>query len=230
MSFYFLKIQDTEILTHFSKWKTRFSQIEAGRVPLLHLISMRKAPSVCRYLSAIWCLSRWLSGKGSACQCRGHGFGPWVREIPWRRKLQPTPVFMSGESHGIRSLMGYSPWGRKESDTTEQLNRHTCSAIWVHWLDLCLCLQMIFIKCFNTALDCLWHPPLTNPHCKSIRRWGLCEVIRNGNPLQYFLPGEFHRQRSLVGYSQWGCKELNMAEHTHTEGLGRMWICLWVQL
>ena len=161
---------------------------------------------------------------------QGTWFWPLSREIPWRRKLQPTPVFLSGESHGIRSLMGYSAWGRKQSDTTEQLNRHTCSAIWVHWLDLGLCLQMIFIKCFNTALDCLWHPPLTNPHCKSIRRWGLCEVIRNGNPLQYFLPGEFHRQRSLVGYSQWGCKELNMAEHTHTEGLGRMWICLWVQL
>ena len=45
------------------------------------------------------------------------GFNPWVRNIPWRRKLQPTPV--SGESHGQRSLVGYRPWGCKESDTTE---------------------------------------------------------------------------------------------------------------
>ena len=37
----------------------------------------------------------------------------------WRRKRQPTPVFMPGESHGPRSLVGYNPWGRKESDTTE---------------------------------------------------------------------------------------------------------------
>ena len=39
----------------------------------------------------------------------------------WRRKWQPTPVFLPGESHGQRSLAGYSPWGGKESDTTEQL-------------------------------------------------------------------------------------------------------------
>ena len=46
-------------------------------------------------------------------------FDPWVRKIGWRRKLQPTPVFFSGESHGQRGLVGYSPWGCKESDTTE---------------------------------------------------------------------------------------------------------------
>ena len=49
------------------------------------------------------------------------GFDPWVRKIPWRRKRQPTPVFMPGKSHGPRSLVGYTPWGRKESDTTERL-------------------------------------------------------------------------------------------------------------
>ena len=37
----------------------------------------------------------------------------------WRRKWQPTPVFLPGESHGRRSLVGCSPWGRTESDTTE---------------------------------------------------------------------------------------------------------------
>ena len=45
----------------------------------------------------------------------------------WRTKWQPTPVFLPGESHGQRSLglVGYSPWGRKESDTTERLTLHT---------------------------------------------------------------------------------------------------------
>ena len=47
-----------------------------------------------------------------------HGFDPWVEKIPWRRAWQPTPVFLSGESHGQRSLAGFSPWGRKELDTT----------------------------------------------------------------------------------------------------------------
>ena len=39
----------------------------------------------------------------------------------WRRKWQPTPVFLPGGLHGLRSLVGYSPWGHKESDKTEQL-------------------------------------------------------------------------------------------------------------
>ena len=43
-------------------------------------------------------------------------------KIPWRRKWQPTPVFLPGKSHGRWSLVGYCPWGRKESDTTERLH------------------------------------------------------------------------------------------------------------
>ena len=46
-------------------------------------------------------------------------FGPWVGKIPWRRSRQPIPVFLSGEAHRQRSLAGYSPWGRKESDMTK---------------------------------------------------------------------------------------------------------------
>ena len=52
------------------------------------------------------------SDKESACQCRRrkrHGFNPWVRKIPWRRAWQPTSVFLPRESHGQRSLAGYSP-------------------------------------------------------------------------------------------------------------------------
>ena len=50
------------------------------------------------------------------------GFDPQVRKIPWRRKCQPTPVLLPGKSHERRSQVGYSPWGRKESDTTERLH------------------------------------------------------------------------------------------------------------
>ena len=42
-----------------------------------------------------------------------HGFDPWVGKIPWRRAWQPTPVFLPGKSHGLRSLAGNSPWGRR---------------------------------------------------------------------------------------------------------------------
>ena len=62
-----------------------------------------------------------LSSKESACQCKGHGFDPWVEKIPWRRKWQPTPIFLPGKSLGQRGLV-YHPWGHKESDTTKQLN------------------------------------------------------------------------------------------------------------
>ena len=58
-------------------------------------------------------LSKWYSGKESACQCRRHkkcGFDLWVEKIPWSRKWQPTPVFLPGKCHGKRSLLGYSPW------------------------------------------------------------------------------------------------------------------------
>ena len=49
-------------------------------------------------------------------------FDPWVGKIPWRRKWQSTLGLVPGKSHGQRSLVGYSPWGRKESDTTERLH------------------------------------------------------------------------------------------------------------
>ena len=52
---------------------------------------------------------------------RRPGFNPWVGKIPWRKEWQSTPVFLPGESHGQRSLTGYSPWGCRESDVTEQL-------------------------------------------------------------------------------------------------------------
>ena len=48
-------------------------------------------------------------------------FDPWVGKIPWRRQWQSTPALLPGKSHGQRSLTGYSPWGRKELDMTEQL-------------------------------------------------------------------------------------------------------------
>ena len=50
---------------------------------------------------------------------------PGSGRCPWRTKWPPTPVFLPGESHGQRSLAGYSPWGHKETDTTEQLSVYT---------------------------------------------------------------------------------------------------------
>ena len=67
------------------------------------------------------------SGKEPTCQCRRHKRSGLERS-PGRGAWQPIPVFLPGESHGQRSLVGYSPPGRKESNTTEQLSMHACAS------------------------------------------------------------------------------------------------------
>ena len=64
------------------------------------------------------------ASKESPAMQNEHGLVPWLRKIPWRRKWQPTPVLLPGESHGQRSLLGNSPKGLKESDRTERLSTH----------------------------------------------------------------------------------------------------------
>ena len=65
-------------------------------------------------------------GKESACNAEDPGSIPGSGRSPWRRKWQPTPVFLPGKFHGQRSLTSYCPWGRKELDMTEQLT-HLCT-------------------------------------------------------------------------------------------------------
>ena len=55
----------------------------------------------------------WLRWQSICLQCQKPGFDPWVGKIPWRRKWQPTPVFLPGKSHGQRKLVLYSPWVAK---------------------------------------------------------------------------------------------------------------------
>ena len=76
---------------------------------------------------------QWFNGKQSTC--RRHESDPWVG--PWKRRWQPTPVFLPGEFRGQRSLVGYSPKGLEELDTTERLSVHIviiipCIEIFVH--------------------------------------------------------------------------------------------------
>ena len=86
-------------------------------------------------------LPRWLSGKEFTCQCRRcrrHGFNPWIRKIPWRRKWQPTPALLPGKFHGQQKPTSQSMglqrvrydwvsdhthiyWGKKESFKRIQL-------------------------------------------------------------------------------------------------------------
>ena len=73
------------------------------------------------------CQESWgsICDRGSSLMVRP-GFNPWVRKIPWRREQLPTPVYLPGEFHEQRSLVGYSPWSRKELDTTARLSLSLC--------------------------------------------------------------------------------------------------------
>ena len=96
-------------------------------------------------------------GKVSTYQCSRDRFSPWVRKIPWRRKWQPTPGFLSGKSHGQRSLVGYSPWGRKSVGhdlvTKQQWNLLMSTFfIWqtFNWL------FYYYYVCFITIFSCFY--------------------------------------------------------------------------
>ena len=85
-------------------------------------LTLRNLPWL--FISQVNLVSTWRTGKESTCQCRGQkkcGSDPWIRKIPWSRRWQPDLVFLPEKSRGQRSLVGYSPQGRKELDTTEYI-------------------------------------------------------------------------------------------------------------
>ena len=69
-----------------------------------------------------WSFPPGSDGKSICLRCGRPGLDPWVGKILWRRKWQPIPILLPGKFHGWRSLVSYSQWGRKESDTTERLH------------------------------------------------------------------------------------------------------------
>ena len=86
---------------------------------MLDLVQKSPASSFQRYIYApTHNILGGSDGKASAYSAGDPGSNPWVGKIPWRRKWPSAPVFLPGECHGWRSLVG-SPWGRKESDMTE---------------------------------------------------------------------------------------------------------------
>ena len=92
------------------------------------------------YVTASNVLPWWLSGKEFACQFRRYGFDPWVGKIPWRRRWQPMPVFLPGNSHEQRSLAGYCPWGCKNQ--TELSNTTTTNSS-IEYKALRVCCSLI---------------------------------------------------------------------------------------
>ena len=83
---------------------------------------MESCRSFCQWVTLIMASqgAQWSRIHLLSRRCR---FSRWLGKIFWNRKWQPTPIILPGKSHGQRSLVGYSPWGCKESDMTEQLNK-----------------------------------------------------------------------------------------------------------
>ena len=94
----------------------------------------------------------------NADRCKRCGFDAWVGKIPWKKKWQPTPVFLPGQSHGQRSLVGYSPWGHKEPDTTEQLTQLICicSSFCFQWVVFLYKMLSVFSYVYLPSIYLLW--------------------------------------------------------------------------
>ena len=108
-----------------------------------------------------------------------HGFDPWVGKTPWRREWQPTPVFLPREYHGQRSR-----WATVHGVTKSQP--------WLKWL-----------RTYNGK----------KPACQRRRHMFDSWVrkipwSRKWQPTPVFVPGKLHGERSLLGYSPWGCKRV----------------------
>ena len=122
----------------------------------------------------------WLRQESICLQCGRPGFNPWVGKISWRRKWQRTPVFLSRESQGWRSLVGYSPWGRRESDTTERLHFTSLHRYFIFCFLVALYLHCFFFPvflstiCLGGFLGCFSQFPLFLFHVSAL---DLCFVI-----------------------------------------------------
>ena len=114
------------ILKLYSPWNSPDQNIGVGSLSLLQGYMYINIYSI--YLYICIGLSEWCSTKEFACQCNRHkrcSFNPWAGKIPWSRNWQTASVFLPGKFHGQRSLAGYSLWGHKELNRTEDADMHT---------------------------------------------------------------------------------------------------------
>ena len=110
-----------ELIFHMQKWKCKVLSCEH-----IAMDSFGKIRLIYVKFWLPWLLRRY----SVRLQCGTPGFNSWVGKISWRRKWQSTPVLLPGKSHGQRSLVGYSPLGLKELDTTERLHFMSFYFVW----------------------------------------------------------------------------------------------------
>ena len=147
-------------------------------------------------------------------------------KLRYRKQRKPVyNILLPGESYGRRGLVGCSSWGHKESDTTERLHFHfslSCIGEENGNPPQCSCLEnprdggawwaaVYGVAQNRTQLKRLSSSSSSSSNGSRRPRFGAwvkkIPWRREWLPTPVFLPGEFYRQRSLVGYSPWGCKE-----------------------
>ena len=105
-------------------------------------------------------------------------FNRWVRKIPWRRKWPSIPVFLPREFHGQKCLAGYSPWDRKELDTTKWLHFHcTFSSVFIH-TEINMHVHMHTHTSFLQEPHLSWGFILTDPTCEF---WNRVERMKSAS-------------------------------------------------
>ena len=122
----------------YTQYRTQIyiNSLHAPQLPPAPMTKLNSQSCFCMYLDT--CLgfpgdSLVKNPPANAGDSRDAGSIPGSGTSSWRRAWQPTPVFLPGESHGQKNLVGYSPWRHKESDTTEQLSTHTDACLRKTW-------------------------------------------------------------------------------------------------
>ena len=138
----------------------------------------------------------------------------------WRRQWHPTPVLLPGKSHGWRSLVDCSPWGPEESDMTDRLHFHfslSCIGEGNGNPLQCYCLENSrdggawWAAIYGVAQSRAWLKWLSSSNSRRLDLFFVSVMIpwrRKWQSILVFLPGKFHGQKSLMGYSPWGCNRL----------------------
>ena len=167
-----------------------------------------------------------MSGKDPICQCRRHkrcGFDPWVGNTLWRRAWQPTLAFLPGEFHGwgawwaiVTRVTKNRTWPKQLSTT--YLSSLICEmGLW--YLILWNCSEdqkklHIWEQCCNRNVEHYFNSNSMQQHLCLFYPWiKKIPWRREWQPTPVFLPGEFHRQRSLTGVAKswtWLSKQARM--------------------
>ena len=178
--------------------------------PPLWLRVMLWAHGILMYVS----FPRGSGGKESLCSVGNLGLIPGLGRSPGGGPGNPLQYSCLENPHGQRNLEGYSPWGHKELDTTEQLSRHTHRGLpW--WL---------------SGEESAYSAGVTEDTSSSPGSPWSCGG-GHGNPLQYSCLENPHRQMSLAGYSPWGCRVRHdwndlACMHTHNTNRGLNSACV----